>query len=191
MAEQPKEEERSTSPLAWFGLDNRKKGVKDPAKLHSAPGQGIPKSTVTSTDAKGALEKAPSEDTGGEKKKGFLGLWGGRRRKRKSRKSKRRKTRRKSRRKKRGRGSIPEQETAEDCGNISSKIDEMTEAVMKLRNENKNVEAGKKQEELDELRNTKKWCDEHYFKGGRKTRRKKKRKKKRKSRRRKSRRRRR
>ena len=51
----------------------------------------------------------------------------------------------------------------------------MTETVMKLRNENKHIEAGEKQEELEQLENTKKWCDVHY-KGGRKTRRKKKRK---------------
>ena len=190
-------------------IGDRKEGQDKPPKMASAPGFGSdvikPKTGVVATDSQGALDKAPSAEVkptdgkGGEpEKKGFLGLWGGRRRKRKSRKSKRRKsrkskrrkTRRKSRRKKRGSGSIPEQETAEDCGNISSKIDEMTEAVMKLRNENKNVEAGELERELDELRNRKKWCDVHY-KGGRKTRRKKKRKKKRKSRRRKSRRRRR
>ena len=80
----------------------RKDGPKDPAKLHSAPGPGIGKpQAVVSTGAKGALKTAPSEDKAGEKKKGFLGLWGGRRRRKsRRRKTKRRKKKRKSRRRK-------------------------------------------------------------------------------------------
>ena len=106
---------RTLSPIG-----DRKEGQDKPPKMAPAPGFGseVNKPTaVVATDAQGALEKAqsakPTDGKGGEpEKKGFLGLWGGRRRKRKSRKSKRRKsrkskrrkTRRKSRRKKRGRG---------------------------------------------------------------------------------------
>lgn len=115
---------RAMSPIADRKATGDEGGQDKPQKI-AAPGFGSdlkkpkPQQVVT-TDTEGALTSSqsakPTDGTGGKpEKKGFLGLWGGRRRKRKSRrtkrmarrksrKSKRRKTRRKSRRKKRGRG---------------------------------------------------------------------------------------
>ena len=111
---------RSSPFLSMFGaigravspIGDRKEGQHKSHKIELAPGFGSdlkklkkPNPVVT-TDAEGALKSAPSEDTkptdgtgGKPEKKGFLGLWGGRRRKRKSRKSKRRKSRKSKRRK--------------------------------------------------------------------------------------------
>ena len=86
----------AVSPVADRKASENEGGQDKPAFLS----RGVIKpKAVVATDAKGALEKAPSEDKGGEKKKGFLGLWGGRRRRKSRRKSRRR--RRKSRRRRR------------------------------------------------------------------------------------------
>tara|TARA_B110000008_G_C16972336_1_gene564439 strand:- start:551 stop:982 length:432 start_codon:yes stop_codon:yes gene_type:complete len=101
---------RDTITRTMSPIGDRKEGQDKPPKFGSAPGFADVKkpSTVVATSTKDALDKVQSAEvkpTGGQggepEKKGFLGLWGGRRRRKsRRRKTKRRKKKRKSRRRK-------------------------------------------------------------------------------------------